>query len=331
MILKENELLLRRRLRVAGIRDNKLYIGPEVVHLHITNRCNLRCRHCWYHSPDNPVHTRPAQDMPLAEFDAILKDCADLKVDALYISAEGEPTLHPQFEQMMDHAAKFPLALTVFTNAAFPARLRPALLKADRLIIDISAADAKMYHAIHGADHFNKVIANIKALSRMNGASGKDGLMSVTCIINKLNASRTGEISKLMNDMGINSVDFKPMQPHAHNQDILVPQKDQPAHCLNQPPLFKWCFQGWFYISIRLDGQISYCCYVNEMNAARLNKGSLKAAWRSLSLMKARLLGKTGQLGRKFRECPGCAFRKQNTAVLAELARMKKNRSVHTP
>lgn len=309
---------------MAGARDEKLYIGPEIVHLHITNRCNLRCRYCWHHSPGNPELAHPAQDLPFRKFCAILKDCRTLKVNNLYISGEGEPTLHPRFAQMMDLAEQYPLAVTVFSNATFPSSLLPALLKADHLVVDLSAPDAADYQIIHGADHFNRVVNNIKALSQMRKDLGKHLSITGRCVMNRINQPRLHEISGLMRSIGVDSIELVPMQPTPFNRDIAIKPKDPLPHGPKKGPECNRCFNGWFYLSARLNGQMSYCCRVPQINTGHLYRSSLKTAWGSKKFMALRVLGKTSQINKKFKECAECHYKRQNIAVLLELARMKR-------
>ena len=56
MIIDAAQLKRRYLRRIAGVRDRKVYIGPEVVTVELTNACNLSCRYCRGHAPGNPHH-----------------------------------------------------------------------------------------------------------------------------------------------------------------------------------------------------------------------------------------------------------------------------------
>lgn len=63
------------------------------MYLQITSRCNMSCAHCCYNC------TAEGKDMSLSTFHKALDICKDIG-DTPFIGG-GEPTLHPQFEQML--------------------------------------------------------------------------------------------------------------------------------------------------------------------------------------------------------------------------------------
>ena len=104
MILDRKELNQRYAQRLMGVRDKKVYIGPERVVLFINNTCNLSCRYCWTHAPGNPRHFDDPKRLSLEKFVEIIDDAVDLKVDQIYLSGSGEPTMHPSFRNMMRYS-----------------------------------------------------------------------------------------------------------------------------------------------------------------------------------------------------------------------------------
>ncbi len=72
---------------------------PNVRHLeiHITYRCNLRCTHC-----SNLITQAPSNEtMPLAQLQDLLNQSAELNWPWEWLVLHGgEPTLHPQFEDI---------------------------------------------------------------------------------------------------------------------------------------------------------------------------------------------------------------------------------------
>ncbi len=75
------------------------------VYLEITNQCNLSCAFCAHH------HRRPARMSP--DFFASLLPQVKKYTDYIYLHVQGEPLLHPDFDQIMticdDHAMKVQL------------------------------------------------------------------------------------------------------------------------------------------------------------------------------------------------------------------------------
>ncbi|MEI8011203.1 MAG: radical SAM protein [Candidatus Omnitrophota bacterium] len=323
MILDIKEIRKRYLLRVAGARDGKVYIGPETVHVHVTNRCNLRCSYCWYHSPGNPVHMDPIKDISLKKFEEIVSDCIAMKVDTLYFSAAGEPTLHPDFQKMMALLDRSPLATNLLTNGTFlPAQLA-SVVKADRININLGAIDRKGYRLLQGRDLFTRVIGNIARLVRYRDTYKPSLKIEIVCVVNNMNQPLVSEMSSAMKDMKVDaffpklmrvtdlSLDLKPVDGVGKD-----PLSDQVRFC----PV---CFSGWFSVSIELDESLSLCCHVPQMKVLSLNGMSLRKAWASRALMRMRLAGKHGHFKGKFDECSACRAHKRNMGFAKEFLAMR--------
>jgi radical SAM protein with 4Fe4S-binding SPASM domain len=82
-----------------------------VVVWNLTRRCNLRCLHCYSSSTSSDY----PGELSLEECQAVIDDLAQFKIPALLLSG-GEPTLHPHFIDLVDHAAQQGLKLTLSTN-----------------------------------------------------------------------------------------------------------------------------------------------------------------------------------------------------------------------
>ena len=174
MIIDAAQLKRRYLQRIAGARDRQVYIGPEVVTVEITNSCNLNCRYCWIHAPGNPHHSEQGLFSPWEKFLKVVCDCVDLNVDEMYISAAGEPTIHPLFRDMMRHLEKQPLYVKLLTNGTFPVDYCQDVMRADHVVINLSAVDRQQYHELQGQDLFDRVMANIEHLVALRDADNPD-------------------------------------------------------------------------------------------------------------------------------------------------------------
>jgi radical SAM protein with 4Fe4S-binding SPASM domain len=78
------------------------------LYIEITNVCNLNCPFCLETS-------REPRFMSLQEFDHVLSEIKD-QGDHLYLHIKGEPTLHPQFKQILDLAHQHHKKVHLVTN-----------------------------------------------------------------------------------------------------------------------------------------------------------------------------------------------------------------------
>jgi MoaA/NifB/PqqE/SkfB family radical SAM enzyme len=85
-----------------------------MIWLELTTRCNLHCRHCY---ADAGPAAALQGSMSLDHWRAVIDEAVDLGASTVQFIG-GEPTLHPYFRALIDHAGKADLRLIeVFTNA----------------------------------------------------------------------------------------------------------------------------------------------------------------------------------------------------------------------
>ncbi|MEK6816931.1 MAG: radical SAM protein, partial [Nanoarchaeota archaeon] len=87
----------------------------NTLQLFITNRCNLRCKACFY------AHNLGKQDMTLEQYKNNVMEYKD-KIKKVILLG-GEPTLHPGMEEMIEFNRKLGLKTTIYTNGAQIKRL----------------------------------------------------------------------------------------------------------------------------------------------------------------------------------------------------------------
>lgn len=89
------------------------------LELEITGKCQLACSHCYADSGPTGGHGTMTAD----DWRSVLRQAADLGVPEVQFIG-GEPTLHPDFPALLDHALAQDLRVQVFSNLV---AVRPAL------------------------------------------------------------------------------------------------------------------------------------------------------------------------------------------------------------
>lgn len=303
MIIDAIELKRRYEKRVAGVRDNKIYIGPEILTIELTNACNIRCQFCYAdHSLGNPAHFNKARHLSLERFVEAVRDCVDLNVDQVTVMGTGEPTIHPSFRDMMGYLKNQPLYVKVYTNATFPMDFCSDVITADKVIVNLSSVDRQHYHDLQGKDFFDRVVGNIQRLVSMRDSHKPEFKIEIAYIVNALNVNEMRRMEELGVKLKVDLVDFQKMRPYTYNQNISLSEhsvseldvyrKENPPRGLN----------GWFFVLLTSDGNFNNC-YKNSHVYGDFHQSSLKEFWLSPEMMKLRLLGKSGRLqgvGRNF-------------------------------
>ena len=76
----------------------------------VTNRCNLRCKHCY-----NDSGAKRDNELTFEEIKELIDNLANLGVLNVVLSG-GEPLLHPHFFDMTEYIRSKPMSCIVFTN-----------------------------------------------------------------------------------------------------------------------------------------------------------------------------------------------------------------------
>ncbi|MFA5039884.1 MAG: radical SAM protein [Candidatus Omnitrophota bacterium] len=325
-------------LRLAGALKDRVFVGPQVVHLYITDKCNLSCKYCRYHGRLKDLR-RPTE-MSFSKIRAIVDDAAAMGVDAIYLSGEGEPTAHSRFRDIIDHITRKGLSVALFTNATFRRELVPYVLRAAKLVINLPSVDQATYGALQVRASskrpavFRRVLENIQSIALSRNA---DSLASPTLqflvVLNKLNFRQAREVSKFAARQG-GRVIFHRMSLHRNNQkiaiganlgagdasrgqdlrgDLFLAQAVPGPRAKKVPANPKPCFVGWYYAFITLDGKVSLCCNLNRLEIGNIYEDSFKDIWFSGKFMDYR---KKAKYRRFFKECRGgCGFSKRNIEI----------------
>lgn len=320
MILDKGELQKRYLRRIAGARDNKVYIGPEIVSLGVGNSCNLSCKFCWIHAPGNPARLAKPWILKMEKFSEIVQDCIDLEVDQIHILAEGEPTLHPNFQDMMRYLEHQPIKTKLLTNATFPLDYCLDVIKADHVLIDLSAVNREHYREVQGKDLFDRVVANIKRLVSLRDKDKPSFIIDIAYIVNILNVSQKQQMINLAKQLGVHSVDFKRMNEHPNNKNVALPEGLQHGGKRTPPA----CLNGWFYMGVSEDISTT-CCLIPQMGVGMLRKDKLKEIWLSSRTMKMRVFGKYGYIQKMYSACQNCSFYDQNIQRESAMSNLRKN------
>ncbi|RMG68008.1 MAG: radical SAM protein, partial [Nitrospirae bacterium] len=111
ILTSEKTVPLKHTIRVAP--------EPSLRYLEllITDRCNLRCRHCYVGEPE-------ARELPFEEIVRVLEEFEEMQGLRVLISG-GEPLLYKEFENLNEFLKDYPLRKVLLTNGL--------LLSTDRL------------------------------------------------------------------------------------------------------------------------------------------------------------------------------------------------------
>lgn len=165
--------------------------GPEFVDLSLGNRCNLNCKFCYTSSNEN------GQFIDMKDYYYILDQLDENRVYQVAIGG-GEPTLHPNFKEIIESMhEQYSIIPNYTTNGIL---LDPNLI---RFSVDHCGAIALSYHK-------NREVALLDKM-RMLSDSGANAVLHV--VANKSTLLSFDSIAQKFGEAGVKAIAFLLFKP----------------------------------------------------------------------------------------------------------------------
>lgn len=183
---------------------------PEEVCFKLTNRCDLRCIHC-YHWGQNGYHRRlpvvaTRSDLPLEILAKVLEATRALRSN-VFLSG-GEPLLYDDWDGLVNLLVADPRWTSICTNGSHVEQRLDSLLRISaQLELSVSLDGLEPEHdALRGSGAFARTLAGIVALVRCKRAGTYLGEISVNCVIGDLLVGRLREFIEAVEAEGVETL-----------------------------------------------------------------------------------------------------------------------------
>ena len=314
-----------------------MYSAPFNVCLHITSACNLNCKHCM-----NRDKSDSDRDLTTEELLRVIDQLGEAKVFQLSIFG-GEPLANPKFSLIVERLNKYPIQLSLNTNATLIDRAMAKWLKEHKIIdtiVSFDGSNPEIMDRTRGAGAFEKNIKGIKALL----AEGLPVLLSAT--LTKINYKDIRAMVLLGKKLKAGAIRFNHvffggnaacfmeeiyLSPEEEKEAIeevcalneefpgfiypdstYLQQKDKLEGAKNYKPSFDKvvippCGAAGSKCSIRPDGWVTPCEVIWEAKCGNLKEQSLADIWQNSELMNK--FRKPVELDLdEIPECKGCQY-----------------------
>jgi radical SAM protein with 4Fe4S-binding SPASM domain len=283
-------------------------LTPSLRYLlvHITDRCMLRCKHCF-------IGTQTGTDLSLADVLQLADEFAALQGLRLIVSG-GEPMMHRHFWRLNDRLPAYPYRSILLTNGTLLDKEAARALRFHEVQVSLDGPQ-DAHDLLRGAGSFRRAIAALRNLAEAGVP------ISVASVVFAGNLERFDELESILNEFPLRgwSIDVPcPAGAMAENPALLP----DPARAAS---LMARSYGGGFYGSsggwacgahlaaVMADGTIDKCGYFTGLRSGHVREG-LAAAWANLPRWRlAELSCRCSHLA----ECRGgCRFRAQASGDL---------------
>lgn len=340
-------------LLLSLLSRKRAYNYPFYVDLDITERCNLKCPGCPYHSPSADETKKTNQkDM---DFETIVRIFNELKKKTrdIILLGSGEPMMHKRFVDIIKEGKSLGLNLTVLTNGTLIIeKTARELVEAGLNRISISLWDtdkegyAKTYSVSDGA-LFNRVVSGIKLIHDVKTEVGAQNPVTVIHFpVSKNNIHKIDKVRDLAVECKVNELSFAPVfdMPGSNislqldtDQITLLSEKLREINndlsdagikfnlegMLTRLKYGKaiWetmpCYVGLYHTKIKADGRVQPCCRCN-ISLGNIHEQSFEDIWKSEAYQSLRQNTLTKKNLKSFSPqcaCSYCSFVPKNYMV----------------
>lgn len=188
----------------------------------ITNKCNLRCKHCSVCAGDNIR----GNDMTVEQLKKMLKSIAKLRPKIITFSG-GEPLVHPAFRELTELVRKYHQGgFSLMTNAILIDEKMARFIKKHYNSVDVSidGVDEDSCSKIRGKGVFEKTIKGIKNLVKQKCR------VAASMVITNENVHLKQQFAELCDYLGVEYI-FRSFDPIGrgmeHKQEFRVREQDE--------------------------------------------------------------------------------------------------------
>lgn len=183
---------------------------PEEVAFKLTNRCDLRCTHCYQWSDEGYHHHLSAADkrgdMPLSLIAGVLEATREIRAN-VYLWG-GEPLVYRDWDGLVDLLDADPRWTSICTNGSLIEKRLPSLNRISRqLEVSISIDGFEAEHDnVRGKGSFARTLAGLRALRAAQVAGDFHGQLTVNFVITDPMAERIHDFVAFLDGEGIDTL-----------------------------------------------------------------------------------------------------------------------------
>lgn len=246
------------KLLIGIFDERKAFLGPQVLHIDLTNLCNNNCLGCWCRSPLLKDKEMPEWEkklsLPFEIIKGVIDDC--LKMGGLRqikLVGGGEPFMHPDILKIIEYIKERKREIEVDINTNFTLVDKNIAQKLidlglDSLTVSLWAGDAITYMKTHPNKN-EETFYQIKEVLTYLGEkkNGKPYIKIYNVIFNQ-NFQNIERMIDFAIEVKAEDIQFVPLDPIPERTDCLLLNKKEKKVLLKKLVLIK---QNYDYLTQR--------------------------------------------------------------------------------
>jgi MoaA/NifB/PqqE/SkfB family radical SAM enzyme len=182
---------------------------PRRIYFQITRQCNLECPACFIKAGADGKHVPTKAVMDMAEFMG-KNGLIEVRLTG------GEPTLHPDFIQILQKFRSENVYVSVATNGLLNQKTLHALSDEKNLWIICSIDGNRDMHNKYRSGSYDKIVENLRYLKSKNPSIR----LRLTTVLTKENKGQMYELGELTKSLCAESITIIPLRPQVRDSRI---------------------------------------------------------------------------------------------------------------
>lgn len=214
--------------------------------------------------------------MPFDQLTEIVDQAAEIETMRVFnvCGPMGDPTMVASLIERGEYAKSKGFQVRMInTNGVALDRFDPKrlLMAFNEIKVSLDTIDKDNYIRIHGRDHLDRVLRNIKTYAQIKRDEGINGNFKAKVTINEKNKAELNDIAQWAASIGVN-IQWKPI----HSFMDYLPEYGDEWGAKN-------CEQPYRIINFNFRGELTTCCinYSLDPTFGTLKDGTLKQLWES--------------------------------------------------
>jgi radical SAM protein with 4Fe4S-binding SPASM domain len=190
---------------------HKPLILPSTLKIEVTNRCNLKCKHCLANSG-----TAQTKELPLGEIERILIQANELGVKTVGLVG-GEPLLRKDLSSILDILSRLRMSFSISTNAMLMSERMIAAIKRNNLLkVSVSIDGNEEWHnRLRG--HINAYKMAVQGIHRLTKEKIK---VAVAMVVTRDNYEMIEHVLEMACQSGANFFAINDLIPTGRGYNI---------------------------------------------------------------------------------------------------------------
>jgi radical SAM protein with 4Fe4S-binding SPASM domain len=186
--------------------------APARVYFELTRHCNLACRTCFNNS-HQPLH----DELTTLEILGIVAQLDQLGTFEIRFTG-GEPTMHPDFREIVTFAQERGLYVSLGTNGVYSAQVRSWIYESgvNWFIVSLDGTE-EVNDRVRGRGTYRQVVRTLDELARRPHVR-----VRLNMVVGRHNVHTIESLARLADEYGVESLNMIPLRPYGRSVETMT-------------------------------------------------------------------------------------------------------------